>query len=147
MTKNDVFYVASLVEFTARATCNHRRVVVERLGVKELQRQLELADVNHCLSMQQVCDELVEDFKIPIGTFDTVRICKYRVPSATAIGKVYMRLVLGLTREESRWAQTLYEVFSSPISDQISDFNSAFYFAPSDEILYYYRKETEQQAG
>ena len=146
MTKNDVFYVASLLEFTARATKNHRRTIAEHLGLAGIRRQLSLADVNHCLSFRQVSDELIEDYHICEGNYDTVSICQYKVPSVTAIGRVYMRLVLGLTRDESKWAQTLFDVFCSPISDQISDFNSSFFFAPADEVLYHFKHEMPPRA-
>ena len=38
--------------------------------------------MNHCLSLEQVSDELIEDFNILNGNFDTVSECRYDVPSA-----------------------------------------------------------------
>ena len=38
--KNDIFYVCSLIEFTARQTKNRRCVIVEALGEKGIEKQL-----------------------------------------------------------------------------------------------------------
>ena len=32
------------------------------------------AEVNHCLSFEQVCDEVVEEYKIKEGKFDTISV-------------------------------------------------------------------------
>ena len=94
-TRNDdIFYVCTLVEYTARKTRNRRRDVVEGIGREGIARQLRAAGMNHCLSLEQVSDELIEDFNILNGNFDTVSECRYDVPSAASIGKVYQRLVL-----------------------------------------------------
>lgn len=141
MTINDIFYAASLVEFTARKTMNTRHDVVQKIGRGGLSHIIEYADVNHCLSLKQVSDEIIEDFNIGNGTVDTVTTCKYNVPSPTDIGKVYARLVEDVEPDLSKWPDTLYDIFKSPFSDQISDFNSSLYFAPRGEVAYYYRLE------
>ena len=73
--KNNLFYVCSLIEFIGRKTKNRRSTIVKILGKKELERQLELADVNHCLSFEQVSDEIIEYFNIQEGDFDSVGVC------------------------------------------------------------------------
>ena len=67
---------------------------------KELQRQLELADVNHCLYFDQVSDEIIEYFNIQEGDFDSVGLYKYIVPSFQAIGKEYQRLIIDVSSEQ-----------------------------------------------
>ena len=74
--KNNLFYVCSLIEFIGRKTKNRRATIVKILGKKELDRQLELADVNHCLSFEQVSDEIIEYFNIQEGNFDSIELCK-----------------------------------------------------------------------
>ena len=81
--KDDIYYVCSLIEFIARKTKNHRQDVIRYFSKKDIQRQLRLAEVNHCLSFEQVADELIEDYGIKNGDFDTVKECKYEVPSVT----------------------------------------------------------------
>lgn len=136
---DDVFYVASLVEFTARKTTNRRSAIARTLGVEGFAQELEIADTSHCLSFEQVADEIIARYRIMQGQYDTVSTCLYTVPTHMDIGKVYRRLVLALSPEESGWAETLYWVFLSPTADEISNFNSSFFFAPPEEVLYYHR--------
>ena len=81
--KDDLFYVCSLIEYTARKTKNHRGKIVECLGNEGIKKQLHDARVNHCLSFEQVSDELIETYSIPEGDFDTISGCRYSIPSFT----------------------------------------------------------------
>lgn len=119
--KNDVLYVCSLIETIARKTKNHRQDVIRHFTKAGIERQLRLAEVNHCLSFEQVSDELIEDLNIPDGDFDTAAECRYTVPSATSIGMLYQGLVLSTMKDEDA-AQAILDVFSSFITDEISDF-------------------------
>ena len=59
--RNDYFYLCSLIEYTARKTLNKRGTIVRALGKKGIEKQLYDAEVNHCLSFEQVSDE-ISDF-------------------------------------------------------------------------------------
>ena len=144
MTKDDVFFTATVIECAARTTKNTRRRIAEALGVDGIAHQIEFADVNHCLPLAQAAYELVEDYHIEDGNTDTVSTCLYKVPSVTAIGKFYMRLTIRLSSSPDEWAKRLYEVLTSPLSDLISDFNSAMYYTQTDELLYFYEKLTKR---
>lgn len=100
---------------------------------KDIERQLRIAEVNHCLSFEQVSDEIIEDFGIKDGKFDTVKECKYEVPSVTSIGMLYQELVL-TTMQNEDVAQGIIDVFSSFITDEISDFNSSVYYTNPDYL-------------
>ena len=103
----------------------------------DMERQLRLAEVNHCLSFEQVSDELIEDYNISDGTFDTVVECRYTVPSFTSIGRLYQGVVLSTMKNDDA-AQAILDVFSYFISDEISDFNSNVYYTNPDYIRYCY---------
>ena len=124
--KNDVLYVCSLIETIARKTKNHRQDVIRHFTKAGI-------EVNHCLSFEQVSDELIEDFNIPDGEFDTAAECRYTVPSATSIGMLYQGLVLSTMKDEDA-AQAILDVFSSFITDEISDFNSNVYYTNPDYL-------------
>lgn len=141
MDFNDVYYTASLIEYVGRKTKNHRSVIVRNLDIEGIQLLLDAAPENHCLPMEQVADELIEDYEIQNGSFDSVGECKYAVPSETRIGKIYARLVLSISESEEQYAEKLFEVFTSSLSDAVSDFNSSLFFAPADEIAFYYETE------
>ena len=136
--KNNLFYLCSLIEFIGRKTKNRRSTIVKVLGKKELERQLELADVNHCLSFEQVTNEIIEYFNIQEGNFDSVGLCKYTVPSFQAIGKEYQRLIIDVSSEQYNIVDVLYAVFQSFISDEISDFNSSVYYSTPQYLKYSY---------
>lgn len=131
--KNDVLYVCSLIETIARKTKNHRQDVIRHFTKAGIEQQLRLAEVNHCLSFEQVSDELIEDLNIPDGDFDTAAECRYTVPSATSIGMLYQGLVLSTMKDEDA-AQAILDVFSSFITDEISDFNSNVYYTNPDYL-------------
>lgn len=125
--KDDLFYVCSLIEFVGRKTKNQRRIVVNALGKKGIQKQLYDAQVNHCLSFEQVADEIVDSYKIPSGSFDTILECEYSIPSVTSIGKLYSRLILDCAKPGEEVTE-LINVFDSFISDKISDFRTGVYY-------------------
>ncbi len=125
--RNDFFYLCSLIEYIARQTKNRRRVIVEALGKEGIEKQLYDAEVNHCLSFEQVSDEVIERYKIPEGDFDTITECRYEVPSFMDIGKLYSILIEDCAEPE-REVDELIKIFSSFISDKISDFQTDIYY-------------------
>lgn len=131
--RDDIYYVCSLIEFIARKTKNHRQDVIRHFSKADVERQLRLAEVNHCLSFEQVADELIEDYGISDGDFDTVKECRYEVPSFLSIGMLYQELVLSTMKNEDA-AQGIIDIFYSFISDEISDFNSNVYYTNPDYL-------------
>ena len=83
--------------------------------------------MNHCLSFEQVSDEVVDQYEIPIGNFDTISECKYSIPSITSIGKLYSRMILDCAKPGEE-VEELIRVFDSFISDSISDFKTGIYY-------------------
>lgn len=132
---DDVFYVCTMIEYTSRKTKNHRGYVAEKLGLAGIRRQLKYASVNHSLSFEQVSDEWIEDYGVEVGVFDTVRECRYQVPAVTAIGRVYENLVISSTVGQSI-EEKIMAVFTSFISDAISDFNSNVYYSNPSYLQY-----------
>jgi len=125
--RNDFFYVCSLIEYTARRTKNRRGVITAALGKEGIEKQLYDAEVNHCLSFEQVSDELVEQYRIPTGAFDTITACKYAVPSFMDIGKLYSIMIEDCA-EVGKETDELLGIFSSFISDEISDCQTDLYY-------------------
>jgi hypothetical protein len=125
--KNDLFYICALIEYTARKTNNKRGVIVEALGKKGIEKQLHDAQVNHCLSFEQVSDEIIEYYKIPQGEFDTISKCKYSVPGYLDIGKLYSIMILDCAENDDIVGETI-KIFSSFISDEISNFSTDLYY-------------------
>lgn len=125
--RNDFFYVCSLIEYIARETKNKRGVIVKALGKDGIEKQLYDAEVNHCLSFEQVCDEVVEQYQIAKGDFDTITGCKYTIPSYQDIGKLYSIMIEDCA-EPGKEVEELIHIFSSFISDEISEFQTDLYY-------------------
>lgn len=130
--KNNIYYVCSLIEYIARKTHNHRKNVIEHFSKEDIQWQLQAADVNHCLPFEQVSDEVIEDYQIKSGTYEPEVLSRYSIPSFMAIGAVYQRLVLSTSADDP--AQGIINVFSSFITDEISDYNSSTYYMSPDYL-------------
>ncbi|MBR6914556.1 MAG: hypothetical protein IKN34_12285 [Treponema sp.] len=136
--EDNLFYFCILIEFISRKTKNTRRDVISYFSKPMITRQLRLAEVNHCLSFEQVSDELIEELTIKTGNFDSVAECKYTVPTESSIGRVYQRLILSAFSGDLE--QTIIDVFSSFISDEISNFNSNVYYSNPSYLLCSYQE-------
>ncbi len=108
--RNDYFYVCSLIEYIARQTNNKRGVIANALGREGIEKQLYGAEVNHCLSFEQVGDEVIEQYHISEGDFDTISDCKYTVPGFMDIGKLYSIMVEDCA-EPGKEADELIHIF------------------------------------
>jgi hypothetical protein len=125
--KDDLFYVCSLIEHIGRTTKNKRGYVVEALGEKGIRKMLRDAEVNHCLSFEQVGEEVAEWYGIADGNFDPAAGSRYSIPSAQDIGRLYSIIIQDCAEPENEAAE-LINVFKSPISDLISNFKSDLYY-------------------
>ena len=70
--RNDYFYVCALIEYIARETKNHRGDIVNQIGEDGIKKLLYDAEVDHCLSFEQVSDEVVDYYKIKQGDFVSI---------------------------------------------------------------------------
>lgn len=132
--KNDIalMFTCSLIEFIGRRQKLTRSDVVKALGEKNIARIYKYADVLHCEPIERVADEYITIAEIGIGDFDNVKKCRYEVPDYWAIGEVYERLIEDVSQENV--LETLFEVYSSWISETISNYNSDFFYQPRDYI-------------
>ena len=136
---NDLFFVCSLIEAIGRKTKNHRRVVVNALGIAEIRHLLELADIYHSENMEKLIDNLTEKYHIPQGTFNNVAACRYTVPSIFDIGKVYKRLIIEVSQAKGiDFSDALIEVYNSWIADRLDDYNSSMFFENPEYIYQSY---------
>ena len=134
--ENDLFFTCSLIEFISRKTKNRRVDVVNALGKSSIEKIYDLADVYHSDNMETVSDYFIEKAKSKKGSFDNVTAARYAVPSYWDIGKVYKRLILGISREKQiPVIDALFEAYHSFVSEKIDDYNSSFYYDAPQNIL------------
>ncbi len=134
MSKNDsaLFYTCSLIEFIGRKCRQKRGELANMLGADTISRIYRNADVFHCEVIDSVADRFIEMCSIPEGIFDNVAACKYNIPDYWTIGAVYERLLEDVCDEIT--AENILAVYSSWISDAISNYNTDFYYQPRDYI-------------
>ena len=126
--ENDLFFVCSLIEYIARKTKNKKIYIVNKLGKKKKKKIYELAEVYHSENIEKISDELIDEFKIEEGKYDIISSCKYSIPTHWDIGKVYKRLIIMVNNDENEYIDTLIEIFSSWIIENIDNYNSSMYY-------------------
>lgn len=133
---NDLFFTCSLIEYIARKTKNKRCDIVDALGKVSIRKIYDLADVYHSDNIDTVSEEFIQKADIRPGTFDNVAECLYAIPSHWDIGKVYKRLILGISKEKKiHVTDALMEAYHSFVSAKIDDYNSSFYYDAPENIL------------
>ena len=140
MNRNDLFYTCSLIEYIGRKTKRSRADVVNSLGKESIYRIYTYADVFHSDIIEKVADEFIEASNIQSGDYDNVSACKYNVPSYWDIGEVYARLIQDAYVDGEDEIQLLMAIYSSWISEAISNYNSDFYYQPRDYIYECYKE-------
>ena len=136
---SDLFFTCSLIELIGRSTKQKRSAVVALLGEKIRSHIYSNAGVLHCEPIAKNADAFIEICNIPEGTFDNVADCKYEVPDYWTIGKVFARLIEDVASGNA--IETLQEVYSSPVCDAISNYNSDFFYQPRGFIKEFYLDE------
>lgn len=135
---NDLFFLCALIEYIARKTKNHNRVVVNALGKERLTKIYKLADVYHSDNIERVADDFTQECNIENDYFDITNV-KYSVPTFWDIAKVYKRLIIRVSGDKpSKYIDTLITVYNSWIADAIDNYNSSFYYDSPDCIYQSY---------
>lgn len=133
---NDLFFTCSLIDYIARRTKNKRILVIQRLGKEKIKKIYNLADIYHSYNIEQVSEDFIEEVGIPVGTFDNVKECKYAIPTHWDIGKVYKRLIIGVSAAKNIGViEALFEVYDSFVCELIDDYNGSFYYENPQFIL------------
>ena len=76
--RNDYFYVCALIEYIARETLNHRGDIVSAIGRKGVEKLLHDAEVDHCLSFEQVSDEVICSMNTALSVIEMELSLKYK---------------------------------------------------------------------
>lgn len=141
--KNDnaLFYTCSLIEYIGREQKQKRSAVVKYLDESIIKRIYNYSDVFHCEPIEKTADEFITRCNIPKGSYDNVAICKYEVPDYWTIGEVYERLIEDIAQDNvDSIVQHIMDVYSSWISDAISDYNTDFFYQSREYICECYKE-------
>lgn len=135
---NDLFFTCSLIEYIARKTKNTKKVIIEKLGEKNINKIYQLAEIYHSENIEKISDEFIKEANIKNGDYDIISNCKYRIPTYWEIGKVYKRLILMITKDD--YINTLIQVLSSWIIEKIDNYNSSMYYENTEYIFQCYKE-------
>ena len=135
---NALFFTCSLIEYIGRTQKQRRWKVTDYLGMENIKRIYNYADVFHCEPIEKVATELIEQCKIPEGKFDNVSKCKYTVPDYWDIGEVYERLIEDIY-QDTEIEKGIWEIYHSWIDAHISDYNTDIYYQSREYIAECYK--------
>ena len=82
---------------------------------------------------------MIAYYRIEQGDFDTISGCRYSIPSFLDIGKLYSIMIEDCA-EPGNEVEELMKIFTSFISDAISNFNSDLYYQNPDYLEWCYRE-------
>ena len=135
--KDDIRYTASLVEAISRLSHNSVYDVVQMIGLEGLQLIDRHASVNHCLPFEQVANEIIAKYRVPIGSYNNESESE-TCPSYTGIGMSYADVVIQVEDNPEKYPERLLDVMKSKVSAWMHNYKSAFWFSPPDYKAYAY---------
>lgn len=136
---SDLFYTCSLIEYIGRKQKQKRETVVKLLGRETIRRIYRYADVFHCEPIAKTADDFIHICNIPVGAYDNLGKAKYEIPDYWTIGEVYERLIEDVSEDSTEAiVDTIMAVYSSWISDAISNYNTDFYYQSREYICQCY---------
>ena len=106
---DDLFYVATIMEYTARTTNNEISYIADAMGVLGMSKVYEFADISHCLPFSQVADELIQQYGISNGN-KKPDLPHIRV---TAVGAAYANYVIEHQISKSEYITDLFALLHS----------------------------------
>lgn len=134
ITKNDLFFVCSMIERVARLLKQRNKYVVNALGRNGLLCQLSIAQTLHSENPQAVAADWIDEYGLEDGSFDITdvdtELCK-KIPSVLEMGKVYVRLILQTRLDAEDYADGIIRVYNNEICERIDDYNCSAYYEPS----------------
>lgn len=134
ITTNDLYFVCSMIERTARKLKQPNKYVVNRIGKKGLEEKLSVANVQHSENPESVVQQWIVEFDLKEGTFDITKVnpdLVTNIPTVLQIGKVYTRLILSTLSHDENYADCILRVYNNAICEIIDNYNSSAYYEPS----------------
>ena len=94
--KDDVYFICYMVERVARRIHQKNSYIVNKIGKKQLEHLISVANVLHSENPKSVEDDWIEEYQLEEGNVDVTDVDKDlvdRIPTALQMGKVYQRLI------------------------------------------------------
>lgn len=134
INENDLYFVCSMIERTARKLKQPNRYIVNQMKKKGLEEKLSVANVLHSENPEAVVQQWIEEYGLVTGDFDITNVnpsLATTFPTVLQMGKVYARLILSTISHSEDYADGILRVYNNPICEIIDDYNSSAYYEPS----------------
>jgi len=127
--KDDVYFICYMVERVARRIHQKNSYIVNKIGKKQLEHLISVANVLHSENPKSVEDDWIEEYQLEEGNVDVTDVDKDlvdRIPTALQMGKVYQRLISDTMQMEE-------------ICEVLDNYNASAYYEPSYVIARAYQ--------
>ena len=134
ITENDLYFLCYMIERIARKLHQKNKYIVNRIPKNEWVRLISLANVLHCENPEKLETEWTVEYKLERGNFNITEVDRElvdEIPSATQMGKVYMRLILSTLQPGEDYVDGMIRVYNDEICEVIDNYNSSAYYEPS----------------
>lgn len=134
ITENDLYFLCYMVERMARKLHQKNKYVVNQIPKNEWERLISVANVLHRENPEKIDAEWIEEYGLIKGDFDITRVDRElveEIPSATQMGKVYMRLILSTLQPGEDYVDGMIRVYNDEICEVIDNYNCSAYYEPS----------------
>lgn len=134
ITRDDVKFICYMIERVARRLHQKNSYVVNKLGKKNLNHLISVANVLHCKNPLDVEDEWIDEYRLEEGNLDITDVdydLVDRIPTALQIGKVYERLIHDTAMSNETEVEGIIRVHNDEICDKIDNYNCSAYYEPS----------------
>lgn len=138
ITDNDLYFICYMIERVARKLHQHNCYIVNQITKDEWVRLISLANVLHCENPLKIEDEWIENYQLEEGDFNIFDVDSElvdEIPTATQMGKVYMRLIIGSLQPGEDYVEGMLRVYNDKICTTIDNYNCSAYYEPSYVII------------
>ena len=126
VNENDLFNICSLIESVSRKSGNSKADIVDTLGEKKLRRLYRFANINHCLPIEQVTQEVIEDNQIVCQE----KICRSRNDISLSF--------LIANHSHSSYLQSIFDIYDQNPIRIACDSEKSFLAAIAREMNFWY---------
>ncbi|MBD5448833.1 MAG: hypothetical protein HDR28_01485 [Lachnospiraceae bacterium] len=134
VAEDDLFFLCYMIERVARKLHQRNKYVVNQISETEWMRLISLADVLHCENPEKVEDEWIQEYELLSGEFDVSNVDSElvkEIPSATQMGKVYMRLIIDMMQRDENYIDGMIRVYNNELCETLDNYNCGAYYEPS----------------
>lgn len=142
ITENDLYFICSMIERTARKIHQKNKYVVNKIGRENFLHLISVANVEHSENPEDVAERWINDYNLENGNYDVSDIdpnLAVQLPSPLQMGKVYTRLILMTANPKEDYVDGILRVYNDEICETIDNYNASAYYEPSYVVARAYR--------